>query len=43
MRLAITVVLAVFLWGFATRSGASQNARAASGGWDRAGAARAFP
>ncbi len=40
MRLAIIVVLAVLLWGFTTRQGASQDERAASGGWDREGAAQ---
>ena len=40
MRLAITVILTVILLGFTTRPGASQEARAGSGGWDREGAAR---
>lgn len=40
MRLAITVVQAVLLWAFTTRQGTSQDERAASGGWDREGAAQ---
>ncbi|PYT09732.1 MAG: hypothetical protein DMF60_01940, partial [Acidobacteria bacterium] len=39
-RLAITVVLAVLLLGFTTRQAALLDDRAASGGWDREGAAR---
>src|SRR2546426_5255328 len=40
MRLAITVVLAALLSGFAARPGAPEDDRAAPAGWDREGAAR---
>ena len=40
MRLVITVVLALLLLGFTTRRAVSHDDRAASGGWDREGAAR---
>ena len=39
-RLAITVVLTVLLLGFVTQRAAPRDDRAASGGWDREGAAR---
>jgi len=40
MRVAITVVLAALLSGFAARPGAPEDDRAAPAGWDREGAAR---
>src|SRR6266571_1636993 len=40
MRVAITVVLAALLSGFAARPGAPEDDRAATAGWDREGAAR---
>jgi len=40
MRVAITVVLAALLSGFAARPGAPEDDRAATAGWDREGAAK---